>query len=58
MSSVRFKTTSTEEKMNMYESMVEELVGGGGGVGGGGASDDESSQFILDGKLRKRLLEN
>lgn len=42
MSSVSFKTTSSEEKMSMYENMVEELVGA-----------DESSRFILDGKLRK-----
>lgn len=39
MSSVRFKTAS-EEKMSMYESMVEELVG----------DDDENSRYILDGK--------
>jgi hypothetical protein len=42
MSSVSFKTSSSEEKMNMYESMVEELVGA-----------DENSRFILDGELRK-----
>jgi hypothetical protein len=40
MSSVRFKTAS-EEKMSMYESMVEELVGD---------DDDENSRYILDGK--------
>ena len=39
MSSVGFKTTSTEEKMSMYENMVEELVA------------DENSRYILDGKL-------
>lgn len=37
MSSVRFKTPS-EEKMSMYENMVEDLVG------------DENSRYILDGK--------
>lgn len=40
MSSVRFKTSS-EEKMSMYEDMVEDLVG------------DENSRFMLDGKLNK-----
>lgn len=39
MSSVGLKTTSTEEKMNMYENMVEELVA------------DENSRYILDGKF-------
>lgn len=39
MSSVSFKSTSTEEKMSMYENMVEELVA------------DENSRYILDGKL-------
>lgn len=42
MSSVRFKTAS-EEKMSMYEDMVEEIVG----------DDDENSRYILDGKLAK-----
>lgn len=37
MSSVRFKSSS-EEKMSMYENMVEDLVG------------DENSRYILDGK--------
>jgi hypothetical protein len=41
MSSVRFKTAS-EEKMSMYENMVEDLVG------------DDDSRYILDGKWRKR----
>ena len=40
MSSVRFKTAS-EEKMSMYEDMVEDLVG-----------DDENSRFMLDGKWK------
>lgn len=40
MSSVSFKTSSTtEEKMSMYESMVEDLV-----------DNEENSRFILDGK--------
>lgn len=43
MSSVRFKTAS-EEKMSMYENMVEDLVG------------DENSRYILDGKWRKRKI--
>jgi hypothetical protein len=42
MSSIKVKTTSSasEEKMSMYENMVEELVGNG----------DDDSRFILDGK--------
>lgn len=39
MSSVGLKTTSTEDKMSMYESMVEELVA------------DDNSRYILDGKF-------
>jgi len=39
MSSVSLKTTSSEDKMSMYETMVEELVA------------DEKSRYILDGKF-------
>lgn len=39
MSSVQLKLSS-DEKMNMYENMVEDLVN----------SDDESSRYMLDGK--------
>ena len=39
MSSVSLKTTSSEDKMSMYETMVEELVA------------DENSRYILDGKF-------
>ncbi|XP_070495800.1 cerebellar degeneration-related protein 2-like isoform X3 [Chironomus tepperi] len=50
MSSVGLKSTSTEDKMSMYESMVEELVA------------DEKSRYILDdlqlaAELGKTLLE-
>lgn len=38
MSSVQLKLSS-EEKMNMYENMVEDLV-----------NSDESSRYMLDGK--------
>lgn len=38
MSSVQLKSSS-EEKMNMYETMVEDLV-----------NSDESSRYMLDGK--------
>lgn len=39
MSSVQLKTSTTEERMNMYENMVEDLV-----------NSDESSRYMLDGK--------
>lgn len=39
MSSVQLQLSS-DEKMNMYENMVEDLVN----------SDDESSRYMLDGK--------
>lgn len=45
MSSVRFKSSS-EEKMSMYESMVEDLVG------------DENSRYILDGKWSNEVEES
>lgn len=40
MSSVQL-TSPTEEKMSMYENMVEDLV-----------NSDESSRYMLDGKTR------
>lgn len=48
MSSVQLKLSS-DDKMNMYENMVEDLVN----------SDDESSRYMLDGKkiqIRNHLI--
>lgn len=45
MSSVQLKSSS-EEKMSMYENMVEDLV-----------NSDESSRYMLDGKLRYQIRE-
>lgn len=46
MSSVQLKLSS-EEKMNMYENMVEDLV-----------NSDESSRYMLDGKTDWHSIKN
>lgn len=47
MSSVQLQLSS-DEKMNMYENMVEDLVN----------SDDESSRYMLDGKKNWQWIES
>ena len=44
MSSVGLTTSASEEKMSMYENMVEDLV-----------NSDESSRYMLDGKMISNL---